>query len=37
MGHGNHLQARMAFNEQDSLHTVRCIRDMVHMPESRVA
>ena len=32
-----HLQAPMALNEQDSLHTVRSVRDLVHMPEYRVA
>ena len=37
LGHSDHLQARMAFNEQDSLHTVRSLGDLVHMPEYRVA
>ena len=31
------FQARMAFDEQDSLHAVRSIRNLVHMSQRHVA
>ena len=31
LGHSDHLPARLAFDEQDSLHAIRPVRNLVHM------